>query len=301
METKYLYYFLEVCKQKSLTKASRSLYITQQALSTIIRKLEVELGVSLFKRTKSGMVLTEYGEYLKTQAVKITELVNDTENKIEVLKKGYQVVLNIGVAFGVMSAMPSQLLSGFYRRFPNIALHITEYPDIFCEQAVLDEKENIGFSIAPIDSTKFETDTVIQDKMCILVNKENSLYHKQSVKFSDLQNQPILILNNNFKLRRIFNENCSKIGFKPHIVLETMELILIHNFCIHNKGIGVGVDFIARDMENVKPINFDPECLWKVNMIRKKGKTLTQAEEQFIKYIQSFECYYPAKDLKINC
>lgn len=293
METKYLYYFLQVCNDQSLTKASKNLYITQQALSIIIRKLETELGVPLFSRSKSGMLLTEYGKCLKTQSMKIIEMVNDTENKIEMLKKGFQIELNIGVSFGVMSAMPPQLLNNFHLCFPNISLHITEYPDVFCEQAVWNEKENIGFSIAPINAMKFEAYKIVQDKMCILANKNNKLSEQQTVRFSDLKGQPILILNNSFKLRQIFDEGCLKNGFQPHIVLETMELILIHSFCVGNKGIGVGVDFIAHGIENVKPVCFEPECPWEVCMIIKKGKKLSHWENLFVNYIHSLHCCHP--------
>lgn len=296
METKYLSYFLQICKDKSLSKASKNLYISQQALSSIVRKLEAELQVSLFERSNNGMILTEYGEYFKNQACKIVDTINDTKQKLEALKSGYREILNIGMSFGVMSALPSSFISGFQKLYPHIELQFTEYQDTLCEEAVFNEHESLGFSIAPVNPERFDFHTVIRDKICILVNEKNPLSSKSSVCFEDLKDEQFLILNNNFKLRRIFNENCRKSGFEPHIALETMELILIHNFSKLNKGIGVSVDFIAHDIANVRPIPIEPECPWEVCTITKKGKHLSDAARRFIQYIEQFGCYYPAEE-----
>ena len=53
--------FIEVAKQQSFTKAAEVLYISQPALSKQMRKLEDELGFSLFNRDSYGVELTEKG------------------------------------------------------------------------------------------------------------------------------------------------------------------------------------------------------------------------------------------------
>ena len=68
MDIKTLRYFLQICEDGSFSKASKSLYISQQGLSKSISNLEKEIGVPLFNRTSSGNQLTEYGEYLKNKA-----------------------------------------------------------------------------------------------------------------------------------------------------------------------------------------------------------------------------------------
>lgn len=295
METKYLSYFLQICEDKSLSKAARKLFLSQQALSIIVRKLEDELEIPLFERSKTGMQLTEYGVFFEEQARKVMNILGETIEKLDALKSGYRDVLNIGMSFGVMSALPPHYISAFQQLYPHIELHFTEYQDIFCEQAVLNEHENLGFSIAPVNSEQFDIHTIIRDKLCILVNVKNPLSRKIRVHFADLKDQAFLLLNKNFKLRNIFAEKCRQAGFKPRVVLETMELILIHNFSSLNKGIGVSVDFIAHDLANVVSVPLDPECPWEVCAITKKGKPLSKAEQYFLQYIKQFDCFCPAR------
>lgn len=293
METKYLHYFLQVCKDKNLSEAAKKLYISQQALSSIIRKLEDSLNVSLFVRTKSGMLLTKYGMCLKDQATEMVRLMDETYQKLDTLRNDNQDNLHIGVSFGVMSALPPHFISDFKNRYPNIKLCFTEYPDTLCEQAVLDDHEQIGFSIAPIDHELFQEYTIIRDWMCVLAHRKNKFYHRKTVSLSELINEEFLLLNKNFKLRRTFEDQCRKTGFTPRCILETMELILIHTFSGLNRGMGVSVDFISKDIKNVRPIRLDPDCSWEVCAIARKGKRHSDATRCFLRYIEQVACYYP--------
>ncbi len=68
MELRQLEYFLKCAEKGSLTRAAEELYTTQPHVSQVIRALERELGVSLFRRTGAGIVLTEDGERIRIYA-----------------------------------------------------------------------------------------------------------------------------------------------------------------------------------------------------------------------------------------
>ncbi len=68
METHQLRHFLVVAKARTLTEAADTLHITQPALSMSIRRLEEMLGVSLFRRERRQMILTEAGKLLLSRA-----------------------------------------------------------------------------------------------------------------------------------------------------------------------------------------------------------------------------------------
>ena len=68
MELRQLEYFLECARRGSLTKAAEALYTTQPHVSQVIRALERELGTALFRRTGSGIELTDDGERIRLYA-----------------------------------------------------------------------------------------------------------------------------------------------------------------------------------------------------------------------------------------
>ena len=81
MELRQLEYFLECARRGSLTRAAEALYTTQPHVSQVIRALERELGAALFRRTGSGIVLTEEGERIRFYAentVKNAALIRET-------------------------------------------------------------------------------------------------------------------------------------------------------------------------------------------------------------------------------
>ncbi len=81
MELRQLEYFLECAQRGSLTRAAEALYTTQPHVSQVVRALERELGVTLFRRTGSGIVLTEDGERIRfyaENAVKNAALIRDS-------------------------------------------------------------------------------------------------------------------------------------------------------------------------------------------------------------------------------
>ena len=81
MELRQLEYFLKCAEKGSLTRAAEELYTTQPHVSQVIRALERELGITLFRRTGAGIVLTEDGERIRfyaQNAVKNAALIEET-------------------------------------------------------------------------------------------------------------------------------------------------------------------------------------------------------------------------------
>ena len=68
MELRVLRYFLMVAREENITKAAQLLHVTQPTLSRQLQQLEQELGVTLFRRGKYNISLTEDGMLLKRRA-----------------------------------------------------------------------------------------------------------------------------------------------------------------------------------------------------------------------------------------
>lgn len=75
-----LLYCIEVANCKTMSQASKKLFMTQPSLSTAIQNLEEELGFQIFKRSSHGVTLTDKGTILLEKAQIIVEQVEDIKN-----------------------------------------------------------------------------------------------------------------------------------------------------------------------------------------------------------------------------
>ena len=80
MDIKQMKYFLEICKHGSISHAAESLFISQQGLSSAVRRLESELHCDLFYRKSNSLVLTDQGKFFLEQASSIVSEFDKLQN-----------------------------------------------------------------------------------------------------------------------------------------------------------------------------------------------------------------------------
>lgn len=91
MDIKHLQYFIAVARLNSFSRAANHLFITQPTISKMIKNLEIELGVTLFERSRKKFTLTDAGHVLFRQAQAIDKAFQNLEVELDALlglKKG---------------------------------------------------------------------------------------------------------------------------------------------------------------------------------------------------------------------
>lgn len=118
--------FYEVARCGNITKASNNLYISQPAVSQVIKKLEEELGCILFIRSKKGIKLTDIGEKIYKQ-VKTSLNGLDTISELISNEKGLLTgELNIGAGSNIARITICSPLAEFTQKYPNVNIYIRE-------------------------------------------------------------------------------------------------------------------------------------------------------------------------------
>ena len=104
----------------NMTKAAKSLYISQPALSKSIHELETELGTRLFTRNSQRMKLTADGQYVAEQAREILQKIDEISFHFG---KGKTHSLILGTHTSLMAFIPP-LLSDFSKQHPEIRIFL---------------------------------------------------------------------------------------------------------------------------------------------------------------------------------
>lgn len=289
MDVKDLTFFLNVCKDKSIRKAAKTLYISPQGLSKSIKSLEDELQFQLFYRTTNGVILTEYGEIVRKHAEHILHDVRCMNTELTDLTYSNHGEISIACAYGVASALSPEYLLEYGKYNPDINLNIVEYPDLLVDQAILKENFIIGFTAGSIDTNKFDSVLLQSHKLNLLVNVKNPLSKKNMISFEDLKNETFILLNKDFKTHHAIVEKCERTGFSPDIKFDISEISMAYKLCHLNYGVSFTVDYVNADIKFDDVIHLpleDDTCNWDIYMIIKKDAYLSHSIKNFVNYVK---------------
>ncbi len=126
MELYQLRTFKIVAEEGHLTKAAKRLHASQPAISAHIKNLEEELGISLFRRTPKGMILTAEGITLREHAEKALAIVEEMVSQAGKLQKTLNGEFRIGINSSADSLRIPELFSVIKTRHPNLHMHLLQ-------------------------------------------------------------------------------------------------------------------------------------------------------------------------------
>ena len=161
-----LHYVLAIAEHKNFTKAADKCFVTQPTLSTQIQKLEDELGVLIFDRSKKPIELTEVGKKIVLQAKNIVNESDRIQDIVDQQKGFIGGEFKMGIIPTVMPTLLPMFLKAFIKKYPKVKLKIEE---LTTEDII--KKINDGHLDAAIVSTPLENETI----------KERVLYYEPFV------------------------------------------------------------------------------------------------------------------------
>ncbi len=155
--------------------------VTQPTLSMQIQKLEDELGIKIFDRSKQPVIPTEIGNLVIAQAKNI--LLEATKIKQIVLDQKDLVTgdLRIGIIPTIAPYLLPQLFKRMRQKFPMINLVVKE---IITDEIIRELKSNkldCGLVVTPLKEPSINEDVLFYEELFVYVSKNNSLYNKKYV------------------------------------------------------------------------------------------------------------------------
>src|SRR5215510_11239405 len=126
MDLNHLRSFVAVAKFGHLTRASEALHLSQPALSSHIKTLEEQFGVTLFERTPTGMTLTPSGRRLLVEAEQIIGAVRHLKDSAQDLRGQPTGHLKIGTVLNPATLRVGEMISRALERYPQIELELSQ-------------------------------------------------------------------------------------------------------------------------------------------------------------------------------
>ncbi len=193
MEYKQLEFFLAVCEQKSISQAAKTCFVSQQAISKSISNLEQELGVQLFARSTSGVLLTDAGHLLEQQ---VRPHLTERDSILQQLRHFHaKPQLRIGFFMGLLQELPPHFFPDFQKLHPEVQLRYHSYTDTESGRVYRNHDCDLVITTSPLNSSDFMQLAHIESPIGIIFSQENPLCQKKALYLTDLKNIPLITLN----------------------------------------------------------------------------------------------------------
>ena len=282
--------FVKICRCGSITAAARTLFVSQQALSTRMKKLEAELGLPLFVRSRSGIQLTPFGTQVLDQ---FEPLIRQYDDALQMLGKE-RTSLAGHIIFAatpfVFDSLGPDLLTAFSAKHPGYSLQIAELQ----EGEPLDSSANGGahfFLVSDADAEQFSSYPTIPLPSChrnLILHKDHPLAKKKEVHFTDFVDEPLFALNQRMALEDLVNKQLAAAGRHLNILQRGSDPLFFLELINQNKGVMIAapISSIRSPFDNICQIPIADHFLdFRPAIIYRHAADLAESDKLFIKFI----------------
>ena len=181
-----LEYVVAVDTHRHFQLAADQCFVTQPTLSMQLQKLEEELGIKIFDRTKQPVMPTDLGAVIIAQARvvlkeagMIRQLINDKKN-----------VMSGEIRIGIIPTLAPYLLPSLFKhmrtKFPQLNLIVKE---TITEEIIQELKSNrldCALVVTPLKDAAIKEDILFYEELFVYVSRKNALYNKKYVLAQDI-------------------------------------------------------------------------------------------------------------------
>lgn len=254
MDLRHLKYFVAVAEELNFSRAAERLYLSQPALSQQIRKLEDDLGVELFSRTKRQVELTKAGEILLEGA---RRALMQVENSVRAAREVGGVEnhhLKVGFPEYANHTAVADILQTFQWRYPYVEL---EEHEMFTLQQTLHQIDELregrldaGFLLAPVSDGALASRRVLDIELVAALPADHPLAAKDELPMKDLAEERIILFSRRFHpyCYDYVVRCCEEAGFEPDVVQRNEPQLYSGATTYRMVASGVGVAVVARPM-----------------------------------------------------
>lgn len=208
MNLQQLEYIVAVDKSGSFSLAADRCHITQATLSTMVKRLEEELGIVLFDRKTSPVLTTDHGRVIVDLAKQALAGISEIKNVSGVLKGNVEGRLRVGIIPTIANSVLPLLMKPMLEKYPQLKLEVREITTQSILKQLRSGEIDVGFLSTPVkDGDDFEEQVLYYEALYVYGTPVNR--KKKFLLPKELVNEKIWLLEEGHCLREQFMNLCS--------------------------------------------------------------------------------------------
>ena len=281
---KHLRAFVEVYNWRKVSTAAERLFVTQSAVSLLIKHLEREIGVVLFERTTRSIKATQAAHdviQIAERVLRDLAAIGTDFHNLRTLRTG---VVRIGATPAVAAHLMPLVIMQFEADYPGVRLIIDDCAPDKLLSLVAGDHCDLAVGTPDQLSSEIESEVLVHDYLSIICHKDDPLTKKRTVRWTDLRQQRIITVKQGSGIRRLIDQTLSdiRLDIRPAYEVNFLNTAL----GMTSKGLGIsilpsyfldystGLDLVALKLTK-------PAVERNILMLRKRSHTLSPAAEQF--------------------
>jgi LysR family hydrogen peroxide-inducible transcriptional activator len=212
MNFRDLRYLVALADHRHFGRAATASFVSQPTLSTQIRKLEDELGVSLVERAPRRVMLTPIGREIAERARKV---IAEVEQMGEIARRSQDPeagTVRLGIFPTLAPYLLPHVLPAVRKRFPRLELLLVEEKTDQILARLREGRLDAGVLALPVHDDQLQVEPLFDEPFVLAVPQQHALAQRQSLKLRDLDNQHLLLLEEGHCLRDQALDVCHMAG-----------------------------------------------------------------------------------------
>ena len=298
MDTRFQTYFLEIVKQKSLSKAAERLFVGQSTLSQFIAREEKQLGTKLLIRKGGRLELTYAGKLYAKTCEEIQESQNMLFRKISEVKQSQAGLTRLGITPQWGGLIYSAVYPYFKVNYPEYLLKITE--DVAHPLLDMLREDRLDMALLALDESLpvgLDCQLICREQLILAVpvsmadgqqDSASAEKHLPQVNMSRFAACPFILSCGNTIIRDISYRMIQSAGFAPNIICE----INNHEASLRMVSEGVGIAIVPRCYMKKDPhicyYGVAPGWYWNISVVKRPGYDMTRADQYMIELFRKY-------------
>lgn len=272
MELRQLEYFVAVADEMSFTRAAQRVHVVQSALSTSVKKLEEELDVALFDRSRQQIRLTPAGEELRHHARGLLRAARLAKDALTEYRGRLTGTVDFGslVTFGRLDV--PKVLGEFHAAHPfvRMSLRLSQIGSSAYLTSIVDGALDLALVSAPHRfPVGVDTDLLAEEPMLFACRPDHRLAGRKRVALRDLADEPMVGFPEGFGIRRLVDEAFAEAGVMPRTLYEVPGDYTAWAALVRN---GLGTAFMpmseVRRFDGLLGLELTEPIIWRIYLAR---------------------------------
>lgn len=282
--------FAAVAREGSFTRAAGQLFLSQSALSALIRSLETELGLKLFDRTTRRLELTEAARELLPAVERLLADLDRVAGDLRDVAERRRGRVRLGTTPLLAASLMPGLLRSFSQRYPEIELSLLDASaDVLLAKLRAGE---LDLALATFDQDEAEivSEALLRDPMVAMCPREHTLAAAGSLAWRELLEQPLLFLREGSGLRALVERCFAPLGGAPKPAQEVTHIATAMAMAAAGMGIAILPAYALRvsPLANLVGVPLtEPAIAREVSLAHLQQRSLSPAAQAMQEHIRA--------------